>query len=60
MDSKLDIAELAKRWRCSENRLNHWRSFGIGLNWHKDGKKVYYNLSDVEEYEQNNWSVRGV
>jgi DNA-binding transcriptional MerR regulator len=58
MDSRLSIEELAKRWRCTVGTLYLWRHRKLGVKHHKEGRKLFYDLADVEEYERKNWSVR--
>jgi hypothetical protein len=60
MGNRLTVEELAHRWLCTEHKLYQWRSRKTGVKHYKEDKIIYYDLSDVEEYERKNWSVRGV
>jgi len=48
----LTTKEVAKILNCSEGTLHNHRSRGEGIPYYKLGKKVVYNLKDVNVYLQ--------
>lgn len=50
----LTTAQLAKRLGIAAITLQIWRSQGIGIPFFKQGTRVFYRLSDVQEYERRN------
>jgi transcriptional regulator GlxA family with amidase domain len=48
----LTQAELAKRWRMSPRTLERWRWLNTGVSWVKIGHLARYRLTDVEQYER--------
>lgn len=58
----LTTTELAARWSIAENTIRRWRTEGSGPNFIKLGNgirsAVRYKLSDIEEYEQQNYFAK--
>ncbi len=52
----LTTVELAERWRTSPETCRYWRHIGRGPRSVKIGRRVLYDLADIEEYER---SLRG-
>ena len=50
----LTTLQLAKRLGIAAITLQIWRSQGIGIPFFKQGTRVYYRLSDVQDYERRN------
>ncbi|MDO8413117.1 MAG: transcription/translation regulatory transformer protein RfaH [Gallionellaceae bacterium] len=50
----LTTAQLAKRLGIAAITLQIWRSQGIGIPYVKQGTRVFYRLSDVQDYERRN------
>ena len=50
----LTTAQLAKRLGIAPITLQIWRSQGIGISFVKQGTRVFYRLSDVQDYERRN------
>ena len=50
----LTTAQLAKRLGIAAITLQIWRSQGIGIPFVKQGTRVFYRLSDVQDYERRN------
>ncbi len=50
----LTTAQLAKRLGIAAITLQIWRSQGIGIPFFKQGTRVFYRLSDVQDYERRN------
>lgn len=53
----LTTGELAKRWRTAASSLRDMRSRGVGPLSVKFGKKVLYDLDEVERYEAEQRAV---
>jgi hypothetical protein len=47
----LSTSALAKRWEMSEGTIKNWRTRKRGPSYYKDGKAVYYKLSDIVAFE---------
>jgi len=50
----LTTQQLAKRLGIAAITLQIWRSQGIGIPYVKQGTRVFYQLSDVQDYERRN------
>ncbi len=50
----LTTQQLAKRLGIAAITLQIWRSQGIGIPFFKQGTRVFYRLSDVQDYERRN------
>lgn len=50
----LTTLQLAKRLGIAAITLQIWRSQGIGIPYVKQGTRVFYRLSDVQDYERRN------
>ena len=50
----LTTLQLAKRLGIAAITLQIWRSQGIGIPFVKQGTRVFYRLSDVQDYERRN------
>ena len=50
----LTTLQLAKRLGIAAIMLQIWRSQGIGIPFVKQGTRVFYKLSDVQDYERRN------
>jgi transcriptional antiterminator RfaH len=50
----LTTLQLAKRLGIAPITLQIWRSQGIGIRFFKQGTRVFYRLSDVQDYERRN------
>jgi hypothetical protein len=48
----LNTAELAERWRTSPETCRYWRHVGKGPRSMKIGRRVLYDLADIEAYER--------
>ncbi len=50
----LTTLQLAKRLGTAPVTLQIWRSQGIGIPFVKQGTRVFYRLTDVQDYERRN------
>tara|TARA_B100001057_G_scaffold52002_1_gene46188 strand:- start:7945 stop:8139 length:195 start_codon:yes stop_codon:yes gene_type:complete len=53
MEQSLTRDECATRLNISVKTLDRWRYLGEGPDFHKMGRSVRYELSDVENYLQS-------
>ncbi|HUX78546.1 MAG TPA: DNA-binding protein [Alphaproteobacteria bacterium] len=42
---------LASRWKMTCGTLSQWRWNGYGPPYHKMGKKILYDLEEIEQFE---------
>ena len=52
MTTTLNEIELAARWGMSPKTLQRWRTQNVGPEYLKLGKKIMYQMADVEDYEK--------
>jgi hypothetical protein len=52
--SPLTTEELAARWKMHPKSLANWRVSGEGPRYIKLGKRVLYDVADIEAWEQKN------
>lgn len=50
-DQALTTEDLSERWQMTRSNLAMMRYRKMGPAYFKIGKRVYYKLKDVEEYE---------
>lgn len=48
----LTSVQLAERWALHPGTLAHWRTQGEGPPYKKVGRRILYDLKDVELYER--------
>ncbi|MFI1237524.1 helix-turn-helix domain-containing protein [Nocardia salmonicida] len=57
MDDRLTPEQLAERFGMTRESLAQWRYLRKGPSYVKAGKKVFYPLAAIEEYERRNTVV---
>jgi hypothetical protein len=45
--------QLAARWNMASTTLSQWRWSGCGPKFHKIGRRVSYQLQDIEQFESS-------
>lgn len=54
IDELFTAAALATRWEMSPGTLSNWRIAGKGPKFIKVGKKIFYRITDVRDWESKN------
>lgn len=54
MPAHLSETTLSTRWTISRRTLQRWRYLGIGPSYVRLGRRIVYNLAEVEAFEAAN------